>query len=75
MAAIRRNLGVLEPAAIRVAVEFVTGLDRAVHVGDDNAVGGLQPIADTSGIWKLRLALADGYGRMTGYPQARSADK
>src|SRR5580658_10938307 len=34
--AIRRNFGALAPVAIRVAVEIVTGLDRAVHVGDDN---------------------------------------
>src|SRR5208282_2309766 len=33
--AIGRNFGALDPVAIRVAVEIVTGLDRAVHVGDD----------------------------------------
>jgi len=37
--AIRWNFGALEPVAIRVTVEIVTGLDRAVHVGDDYAVG------------------------------------
>ena len=37
--AIRRNFGALDPVAIRVAVEIVTGLDRAVHVCDHNAVG------------------------------------
>jgi len=34
----RRNFGPLEPVAIGVVVEIVTGLDRAVHVGNDNAM-------------------------------------
>ena len=38
-AAIGRNLGALDPAAVGVLVEIVAGLDRGVHVGHDDAVG------------------------------------
>ena len=36
--AIGRKFGALDPGAIGVAVEIVTRPDRAVHVGDDDAV-------------------------------------
>src|SRR5208282_4779898 len=50
--AIRRNFGALDPASVRVVVKIVTGLDRAVHVGNDNAVG----------LWRRRVLRIGGSG-------------
>jgi hypothetical protein len=37
--AVRGKIGALDPLAVRVVLEIVTRLDRAVHVGDNDAVG------------------------------------
>src|SRR5580692_8099213 len=46
-AAVRRDFGTLDPVAIGVLVEVVTGLDRPVHVGDSNAVSRLRRFLGT----------------------------